>query len=114
WAAQPPQLPNQGQNGAARLELGLRTSSGSAWRPASRTRACSPGKAPGTIEPLSATPSPLASRATIDRTSTVSAMARRREEFPGPGAAEHRGGNEADEGPALRRDACADVVAGVL
>src|SRR5271166_1452981 len=114
WAAQPPQLPNQRQNGAARSELGFRTSIRSARRPASRTRAFSPGKAPETVAPLSATPSPRASRPTIDRISTVSSTARRREEFPGPRAAEHRRANQADEGPALRRDACADVVAGAL
>src|SRR5271166_1613932 len=112
WAAQPPQSPNQRQNGAFRSGLAFRSSTSSARRPARRTLALSPGKTPGTVAPLSATPSPCVSSATIVSSSNASAMARRKEEFPRPGAAQNRRGNEADHGPAGGLDACPDVGAG--
>src|SRR5271165_6193642 len=108
-AAQPPQRSNQGQKGSARSGLGSRISTSSTRRPSKRTRARSPGSAPGTVAPLSATPRPCASSATIPRSSV---MPRRDQEFLCSAAAEDWRGNRAEKRPPFSRDAGADLLAG--
>ena len=103
-AAQPPQRPYQGQIGLARSGAALSVSTSSARLPASLTSARSPGSAPGTLLPFAATPWPCASSATIESSSTGSAMAGGDQEFPRSAAAEDRRRNEAERRPALRFD----------
>src|SRR5271154_3817885 len=94
-AAQPPQRPYQGQIGLARSGAALSVSISSARLPASLASTRSPGSAPGTIAPLAATPSPCASSATIESSSSGSAMAGGDQEFPRPRAAPEQDVGEA-------------------
>src|SRR5574337_1498829 len=104
--AQPPQRPNHGQNGATRSALARRTSTVSL-----RGRTRSPGNAPGTAVPSSATPSPRRSSATISR-SSPSSMPRREKELLRPSAAQDRRGNKPQRRPAEPFDEGADLGAG--
>src|ERR1700722_12848037 len=110
-ATQPPQVPNQGQIGAARSGAGFNVSTSSACLPASLTSARSPGRTPGTIAPLAVSPCPCGSSATIETALSGSAMARRDQKFPRPGSAKDRRGHETEHGPALGFDRGADAVA---
>src|ERR1700735_1197594 len=110
-ATQPPQVPNQGQIGAPRSGEGSSVSISSARLPSSLTRARSPGRVPGTIAPLAVSPCPCASSATIETSSSGSAMARGDQKFPRPCAAEDRRRDEAEHCPALRFDRGAHSVA---
>src|SRR5580704_53276 len=113
-ATQPPQVPNQGQIGAPRSGEGSSVSTSSARLPSSLTRARSPGRAPGTIAPLEASPCPCASSATIEISSSGSVMARRDQKFPRPGAAKDRRRHETEHRPALGFDRGEHAVACAL
>src|SRR3984885_1410141 len=113
-ATQPPQVPNQGQLGTARSGAGFGVSTSSARLPSILTSVRSPGRAPGTIAPLAVSPCPCASRATIETSSSGSAMARGDQKFPRPGAAENRRPHETDHRPALGFDRGAHAVACAL
>src|ERR1700722_1203869 len=114
WATQPPQVPNQGQIGSARSGERFSVSTSSARLPSNLTSVRSPGRAPGTIAPLAAIPCPCASSATIETSSSGSAMARGDQKFPRPGTAEDRRRDEAEYCPALRFDRGAHSVARAL
>src|ERR1700722_4641045 len=113
-ATQPPQVPNQGQIGSARSATAFRVSTSSARLPSNLTSVRSPGRVPGTIAPLAVSPCPCASSATIETPSSGSAMARRDQKFPRPGAAEDRRWHETEHRPALRFDRSAHAIACAL
>src|SRR5271155_3512933 len=103
-ATQPPQVPNQRQIGAARSGAGFSVSTSAARLSSSLTSACSPGRAPGTIAPLAVSPCPCASSATIETSSSGSAMACGDQKVPRPGAAEDGRRHEPERRPALGFD----------
>src|SRR5579871_2717761 len=110
-AAQPPHRPNQGQGGSLLSGEATRISSSVARLPSRRTRACSPGSAPGTAKPPSVTPSPRASSETMVATSLT---AGRDQEFPRARSAEDRRRHDAERRPALGLDHAAHLKAGSL
>src|ERR1700722_2755041 len=114
WATQQPQVPHQGQIGVARSGAGLSLSTSAARLPSDVTSVRSPGRAPGTIAPLAAIPCPCASSATIETSSSASAMARADQKFPRTGAAEDRRQYETERGPALCFDRRAHALARAL
>src|SRR6185437_7014041 len=113
-AAQPPQRPNHGQIGAARAVAAFIVSTSSACFPSRLTSVRSPGRPKGMLVPSAATPWPSASSATIETSSSGSAMTRGDEEFPRARAPEDRRGDQAERGPALRFDRRAHGRAGAL
>src|SRR5580692_6192486 len=113
-AAQPPQVPNQRQIGVARSGVGFSVSTSSARLPSILTSVRSPGRAPGTIAPLAVSPCPCASSTTIETFWSGSAMARRDQKFPRPGAAKDRRRHETEHRPALGFDRGAHAVACAL
>src|ERR1700733_3334987 len=113
-ATQPPQVPNQGQMGFARSGAGFSVSMMTACLPSDLMSTRSPGRAPGTIAQLAVSQCPCASSATIETSSSGSAMARGDQKFPRPCAAEDRRRDEAEHCPALRFDRGAHSVARAL
>src|ERR1700691_433260 len=114
WATQPPQVPNQGQIGFARSDETSSVSMMTACLPSDLMSTRSPGRAPGTIAQLAVSPCPCASSATIETSSSGSAMARGDQKFPRPGAAEDGRRHETDHRPALGFDRGAHAVACAL
>src|SRR3984957_12464653 len=101
-APHPPQVPNQGQIGVARSGEGSSVSTSSARLPSNLTSVRSPGRAPGTMAPLAASPCPCASSAAMETSSSGSVMTRRDQEFPCSSPAEDWRRHKPKHGPALR------------
>ncbi len=102
-----------GADGRGPLGAGVRRISRRRARlPSISTIARSPGRAPGTIVPSSATPSPRSLKATIVTVRVASSMPRGIQEFARAVAAQHGRGDEAEARPAELLDAAAHRLAG--